>query len=44
MLVGELARIEELHGKTVIVNLVDTDIMPVPPTDGLPISPVPSCQ
>jgi hypothetical protein len=41
--VGELARIEELHGKTVIVELVDKNISPVPSAVGLPISPTPSC-
>jgi hypothetical protein len=40
--VGELTPIEELHGKTVIVELVDTDVV-APPAAGLPISPVPSC-
>jgi hypothetical protein len=40
--VGELARIEELHGKTVIVNLVDRDV-DAPPVNGLPINPVPMC-
>jgi hypothetical protein len=40
--VGELTLIEELHGKTVIVELVDTDVA-APPAVGLPISPIPSC-
>jgi hypothetical protein len=40
--VGELTRIEELHGETVIVELVDTDVV-APPAAGLPISPVPNC-
>ena len=40
--VGELALIEELHGKTVIVNLVDTDV-DAPSADDLPIDPVPMC-
>jgi hypothetical protein len=40
--VGELARIEELHGKTVIVELRDRDVL-APPANGLPISPIPSC-
>jgi hypothetical protein len=39
---GELSLIEELHGKTVIVELVDTDVE-APPANGLPISPTPSC-
>jgi hypothetical protein len=39
---GELTRIEELHGKTVIVELVDTDVT-APPSNGLPINPVPAC-
>jgi len=39
---GQLTRIEELSGKTVIVELVDTDV--TPPSDaGLPIDPNPSC-
>ena len=40
--VGELFLIEQLKGKTVIVELVDRDIAP-PPAVGLPISPIPSC-
>jgi hypothetical protein len=40
--VGELSLIEELKGKTVIVELVDRNI-DAPPADGLPISPIPSC-
>jgi hypothetical protein len=40
--VGELTRIEELFGKTVIVELVDTDV-PSPSDAGLPISAAPSC-
>jgi hypothetical protein len=40
--VGLLTRIEELRGKTVIVELVDTGVE-APPAIGLPISPVPSC-
>jgi len=40
--VGELTLIEELHGKTVIVELVDRDVV-APSATGLPISPVPSC-
>jgi hypothetical protein len=40
--VGELSLIEELHGKTVIVELVDRDVL-APPADGLPIKPIPSC-
>jgi hypothetical protein len=39
---GELTRIEELSGKTLIVDLVDRDV--TPPSDaGLPIDPTPSC-
>lgn len=41
--VGELTRIEELHGKTVIVELVDRDVV-APPAVGLPISPIPNCS
>jgi len=40
--VGHLTLIEELHGKTVIVKLIDTDVA-APPAVGLPVSPVPSC-
>jgi hypothetical protein len=40
--VGRLTRIEELHGRTVIVKLVDTDV-DAPAVGALPISPVPSC-
>jgi hypothetical protein len=40
--VGELVLIEELKGKTVIVELVATNIVP-PLADGLPIHPIPSC-
>jgi hypothetical protein len=40
--VGMLTRIEELHGTTVIVELVDTNV-DAPPVGALPISPVPSC-
>jgi hypothetical protein len=40
--IGTLSRIRELHGKTVVVDLVDTDIV-APPLGVLPISPVPSC-
>jgi hypothetical protein len=40
--VGELALIEELHGKTVIVELVARNIAS-PPVGVLPISPIPSC-
>ena len=39
---GKLSRIEELHGKTVLVQLVAEDIDP-PPAVGLPINPDPSC-
>ncbi len=41
-LAGELVRIEELHGKTVTVELIDRDVV-APPANGLPISPIPSC-
>lgn len=40
--VGELARIEELKGKTVIVELVGRNLAAPPPPVG-PISPIPSC-
>ena len=40
---GALTRIEELHGKTVTVELVDTDVV-APPAVGLPVSPVPNCS
>jgi hypothetical protein len=40
--VGELVLIEELHGKTVIVELVDRDVA-APPADGLPVNPIPTC-
>jgi hypothetical protein len=40
--VGTLSRIEELHGKTVIVELVDTNI-PSPPLGVIPVNPIPSC-
>ena len=40
---GELFLIEELKGKTVIVNLVARNITNPPPAEGLPISPIPSC-
>lgn len=39
---GELTLIEELKGKTLIVELIDTNIIP-PPAAGLPINPTPSC-
>jgi hypothetical protein len=39
---GELDRIDELHGKTLIVELVDTDVV-APPVNGLPINPEPQC-
>jgi hypothetical protein len=40
--VGELSLIEELKGKTVIVELVDRDVVaPLPPVG--PISPIPTC-
>jgi hypothetical protein len=39
---GTLSRIKELHGKTVIVDLVATNIVP-PPVGAVPISPVPVC-
>ena len=39
---GRLTRVEELQGKTVVVELVDTDVE-APPAAGLPISAVPSC-
>lgn len=42
--IGELALIEELHGKTVIVELVARNIVATPPVDGLPINPIPSCS
>jgi hypothetical protein len=41
--VGELFLIEELKGKTLIVELFDKNIFPTPSTAGLPISPIPSC-
>ena len=41
--VGELFLIEELKGKTLIVELVDKNISPTPSTAGLPISRIPSC-
>ena len=40
--VGELSLIEELKGKTVIVELVDRDVDAPPPPAG-PINPIPSC-
>jgi len=40
--VGELTLIKELKGKTVIVDLVDRDVV-APPADGLPVNPIPSC-
>jgi hypothetical protein len=40
--VGELSLIEELKGKTVIVELVDRDVAAPPPPAG-PINPIPSC-
>ena len=40
---GELSLIEELKGKTVIVELVDRNIKKTPPTGGLPVSPIPNC-
>jgi hypothetical protein len=40
--VGELVLIEQLKGKTVIVELVDRNVAP-PSAFGLPISPIPSC-
>lgn len=39
---GELSLIEELKGKTVIVELVDRDVAAPDPPEG-PISPIPSC-
>jgi hypothetical protein len=39
---GQLTRIDELHGRTVMVELVATDI-DAPDSAGLPISDVPSC-
>jgi hypothetical protein len=42
--IGELALIEELHGKTVIVELVARNIVATPPVDELPINPIPSCS
>ena len=41
--VGELFRIEELKGKTVIVELLARNITNPPPATGLPIRPIPSC-
>jgi hypothetical protein len=42
--VGELSRIEELRGKTVIVELVGRNLpAPLPPPPAGPISPIPSC-
>jgi len=41
--VGTLFHIEELKGKTVIVDLVDTDISNPPSAAGLPVSPIPMC-
>ena len=41
--VGELSLIEELQGKTVIVDLVDRNIKKTPSTGGLPVSPIPNC-
>jgi hypothetical protein len=40
--IGELSRIEELKGKTVIVELVGRDVAPPPPPAG-PINPIPYC-
>ena len=40
--VGKLSLIEELKGKTVIVELVDRDVVAPPPPAG-PINPIPSC-
>jgi len=40
--IGELARIRELHGKTVRVELVANDVAAPPPPGG-PINPIPSC-
>lgn len=40
---GELVLIEELHGKTVFVELVATDI-DAPGADALPVNPMPSCD
>jgi len=40
--VGELSLVEELQGKTVIVELVDRDVAAPPPPAG-PINPIPSC-
>jgi hypothetical protein len=40
--VGELSLIEELKGKTVIVELVDRDVDAPPPPAG-PINPIPNC-
>jgi hypothetical protein len=42
-MVGELSLIEELKGKTVIVELVDRNINKTPPTRRLPVSPIPNC-
>lgn len=39
---GTLSRIEELHGKTVLVELVAIDVG-APDAAGLPVSPVPTC-
>ena len=41
--VGELFLIEELKGKTVIVELFARNITNPPAAVGLPISPIPSC-
>jgi len=41
--VGELFLIEELKGKTVIVDLFATNIVNPPSAERLPISPIPSC-
>ena len=40
---GELFLIEELKGKTVIVDLFATNIVNPPSAERLPISPIPSC-
>ncbi len=41
--VGELSMIEELKGKTVIVELIDTNISPTPAMPAAPPSPIPNC-
>ena len=40
---GELARIDELKGKAVVVELIDRNLATVPPAPSAPPSPMPSC-